>query len=381
MPVIEQIANDPIYRPPREEVNLGARAPRLEAPIIPGPQREIMEPGARVERLEAPEFREEQPRGVVMVGRNQDADAVVHRIRNDNILAENNLTTMIERVMAQNGLNTGMRRPNYASPILDCIMHTDLPRGYKVPKFTKFAGDTNESTVEHIARYLTEAGDIANNEDLRIKYFPSSLTKNAFTWFTTLPPGSIDTWALLERLFHEQFYMGQSKISLKELASVKRKFTEPIDDYLNRFRLLKSRCYTVVPEHELVEMAAGGLDYSIRKKLDTQYLRDMAQLADRVRQVERLKAEKARVFKNSKKERISYVGTEEAEEYPEFEFEEVEIDLAELKQAPPYSCKLLVPTKGKEIVENEKSDKFPKKVYTFDVTKCDEIFDLSQMAN
>jgi hypothetical protein len=29
-------------------------------------------------------------------------------------------------------------------------------------------------------------------------------------------------------------------------------------------------------------MAAGGLDYSIRKKLDTQYLRDMAQLADRV---------------------------------------------------------------------------------------------------
>jgi len=31
-----------------------------------------------------------------------------------------------------------------------------------------------------------------------------------------------------------------------------------------------------------VEMAAGGLDYSVRKKLDTQYLRDMAQLADRV---------------------------------------------------------------------------------------------------
>ena len=46
--------------------------------------------------------------------------------------------------------------------------------------------------------------------------------------------------------------------------------------------------FTQVHEHELVEMAAGGLDYSIRKKLDTQYLRDMTQLADRVRQVERL---------------------------------------------------------------------------------------------
>ncbi|XP_050900935.1 uncharacterized protein LOC127115041 [Lathyrus oleraceus] len=81
---------------------------------------------------------------------------------------------------------------------------------------------------------MTEAGDLANSENLRMKYFPSSLTKNASTWFTTLPPHSIDTWPYFERLFHEQFYMGQTKISLKELASIKRKFTEPIDDYLNR---------------------------------------------------------------------------------------------------------------------------------------------------
>lgn len=63
--------------------------------------------------------------------------------------------------------------------------------------------------------------------------------------------------------------MGQSKIRLKELASVKRKVAESIDQYLNRFRLLKARCFTQVPEHELVEMAIMGLDYSIRKKLDT----------------------------------------------------------------------------------------------------------------
>jgi len=76
--------------------------------------------------------------------------------------------------------------------------------------------------------------------------------------------------------------MGQSKISLKELTSIRRRMHDSIDDYLNRFRLLKATCFTVVPEHELVKMAASGLDYSIRKKLDTQYLRDMAQLAGRV---------------------------------------------------------------------------------------------------
>ncbi|XP_050891299.1 uncharacterized protein LOC127096796 [Lathyrus oleraceus] len=203
-----------------------------------------------------------------MVNRNQDADEVIHRVRQENMM-ENNLTIMIERIMAQNGLNTGLRRPNYTSPLSGYVLQTELPRGCKIPKLTKFSGDISESTIEHIARYMIEAGDLANSENLRMKYFPNSLTKNAFTWFTALPPNSIDTWPHLERLFHEQFYMGQTKISLKELASIKRKFTEPIDDYLNRFRLLKSRCFTVVPEHELVEMAAGGLEYSIRKKLDT----------------------------------------------------------------------------------------------------------------
>jgi len=70
--------------------------------------------------------------------------------------------------------------------------------------------------------------------------------------------------------------MGQSKISLKELTSVKRSSTESTDNYLNRFKLLKARCFTQVPKHELVKMATGGLDYSIQKKLDTQHLRDMA---------------------------------------------------------------------------------------------------------
>lgn len=56
-------------------------------------------------------------------------------------------------------------------------------------------------------------------------------------------------------------------------------------------------------EHELVELAIRGLDYFVRKKLDAQYLRDMAQLADRVRQVEHLKAEKDRSSKYHKKEK------------------------------------------------------------------------------
>ncbi|KAK2388635.1 hypothetical protein QL285_062295 [Trifolium repens] len=318
---------------------------------------------------------------VVMVRRNQDPDEVVRNVQNNNNFAgHNNLATLVETILNQNGLNTGTRRPNFVSALSEYVLQTELRRGWKVPKYTKFAGDTNESTVEHIARYLAESGNLANNENLRMKYFPNSLTKNAFTWFTTLPPNSIHNWTQLERLFHEQFYMGQTKISLKELASVKRKTQESVDDYLNRFRLLKARCFTSVPEHELVEMAAGGLDYSIRKKLDTQYLRDMSQLADRVRQIEKLKAEKARNSKFQKKKDVAFLDSFDNEFGYETEDEYVDIDdsdinVAELKPGPPYTCKLLRPSNGKNPVE-PKNEKYATKTYTFDITKCDVIFDL-----
>lgn len=85
-----------------------------------------------------------------------------------------------------------------------------------------------------------------------MKYFPNYLTKNSFTWFTIFPLDSIHNWSQLERAFHEKFYMGQLKINLKELVNVRRKTVESIDDYLNRFKIMKSRCLTQVLENELV---------------------------------------------------------------------------------------------------------------------------------
>jgi len=314
---------------------------------------------------------------VILVDRNNNVDEVVRNVQRQNIGAHNSITKLVENIMAQNGLNIGLHRPTFVSPLSELALQFELPRGYKISKFNKFAGDTSESIVEHIARYLTEVGDLANDENLRLKYFPNSPSKNAFTWFTTLTPHSIQSWAELERLFHEQFYMGQSKISLKELASVKRSSSESIDDYLNRFRLLKARCFTIVPEHELVEMAAGGLDYSIRKKLDNQHLRDMAKLADRVRHVERLKVG-ARTRKYHKREKVSYISSDESNQEFDIAFGDVktkEVDIAELKPGPPYTCKSLKPSNENNPIESSNESYVPK-TYTFDVTKCDEIYDL-----
>lgn len=142
---------------------------------------------------------------------------------------------------------------------------------------------------------------------------------------------------------------------------------ESVDQYLNMFRLLKARCFTQLPEHKLVEIVVGGLDYSIRKKLDTQYLRDMTQLADRVQQIKRLKAKKTKTGRYHKKEKESYITVSEYSSDDKELVDESDVNVAELKPVPPYTCKLLKPSNRKSPIEAEKADKYVSKTYTIDV--------------
>lgn len=53
-----------------------------------------------------------------------------------------------------------------------------------------------------------------------------------------------------------------------------------------------------------------------------------------------------------------------------------EINLAELQSGSPYVCKILRHLNGENHVEPGANEKFITKTYAFDVTKCDEVFDL-----
>jgi hypothetical protein len=140
---------------------------RLIEPMVQRPQH-VLQP-----QLVEPVI-QGQPK-VILVDRNNNADDVVRNVQQQNIGLHNNIANLVENIMTQNSLNIGLHRPNFVSPLSKSVLQSELPRGYKIPKFTKFARDTSESTVEHITRYLTEARDLANDESLRLKYFPNSL--------------------------------------------------------------------------------------------------------------------------------------------------------------------------------------------------------------
>ena len=92
---------------------------------------------------------------VILVNRNHNADEVVRNVQQQNIRTHNNIANLVETIMALNGLNIGLHMSNFVSPLSEYALHTELPRGWKIYKFTKFAGVTSESIVEHLAHNLT----------------------------------------------------------------------------------------------------------------------------------------------------------------------------------------------------------------------------------
>jgi hypothetical protein len=110
---------------------------------------------------------------------------------------------MADVLQNQFGLKPKNQGHVYTPPFPEWYNSVALPHRVKAPAdFTKFSGQDDTSTVEHIARYLMQLGEASTDETFRIRYFPLSLTGPSFTWFTSLPAQSICSWKDLEQKFH-----------------------------------------------------------------------------------------------------------------------------------------------------------------------------------
>ncbi len=69
---------------------------------------------------------------------------------------------------------------------------------------------------------------------LKVRLFRLSLSGSAFTWFSSLPYGSIDSWADLEKQFHSYFYSGFHEMKLSDLTSIKQRHDDPVHEYIQR---------------------------------------------------------------------------------------------------------------------------------------------------
>jgi hypothetical protein len=58
--------------------------------------------------------------------------------------------------------------------------------------------EDRKTTLEHVGQFILQCGEASANNDLKLRMFSLSLSATAFTWFTSLAPNSISTWAQLE---------------------------------------------------------------------------------------------------------------------------------------------------------------------------------------
>jgi hypothetical protein len=93
----------------------------------------------------------------------------------------------------QFGIKPKVNTYSYQIPYPPAYDLIPLPNRYKVPDFTKFSGQDDTSTMEHINHFTIQCGEVASRDELRVRLFSSSLSGSAFTWFISLPPNSIIT--------------------------------------------------------------------------------------------------------------------------------------------------------------------------------------------
>jgi len=97
--------------------------------------------------------------------------------------------------------------------------------------------------------------------------FSSSLSGSAFTWFISLPPNSVFTWANLEKQFHKYFFSGVHEKKITNLVRLKQHNDESIESFVQRLREVKNKCYSLVlDDRQLANLAFQGLLPHIRDK-------------------------------------------------------------------------------------------------------------------
>jgi hypothetical protein len=200
----------------------------------------------------------------------------------------------------------------------------------------------------------------------KIRMFPLSLIGATFSCFTSLPLNSIDSWVSLVQKFHDYFDNGEVELRLSNLMSLRQKYTETISDYLRWFREVRNRCYNLtIAEKDLADLAFVGLTPYLRDQLDRQEFFDTIQLLQRV--LPYVNSAKSSLFrdntnKEKEKHHVNFVDEADDEEGNKIYVAE----WVEKLEDKPISCYFLKPNG----VWREEMR------YTFDVSKCDHLFDL-----
>jgi hypothetical protein len=153
----------------------------------------------------------------------------------------------------------------------------------------------------------------------------------------------------------------------------RQKYNERVHDYIRRFRDVKKHCFSLtIAEKDLADLAFSGLHTHTKDKLEGQEFLDVNQVLQKALAQEN----QANEFKQySQFEDNANKGKEghiiNVVDYDNASAREYDIDICvaewvQESESKPFACSALTPTPVKK----------KERKYTFDVSKCDRIFDM-----
>ena len=107
----------------------------------------------------------------------------------------------------------------------------------------------------------------------------------AYTWYTTLRPGSIKTWDEMMERFCAKYYPGENKITFQNLQMVRQRPREDPVQFIKRFEDVSLDCYGDHEEKKIVETCIANMLFDYRLNLENLCITQFVDLLQRTRRI------------------------------------------------------------------------------------------------
>ncbi|XP_068490511.1 uncharacterized protein [Phaseolus vulgaris] len=176
-------------------------------------------------------------------------------------------------------------------PFYDVIVDTPLPDNWKNLTIDKYDGSTDPD--EHIAIYTTQISLYTWNGAVMCRVFPTTLKGAALSWFTRLPPLSIDCFDTLVEKFGAQFATSRPHhLTSIALVNIRQEKGESLRMFMERFGKVALGIRNLSPEitmhHMITALKPGPFADSLCKKPAIN-LDELRQRASKFMQMEELR--------------------------------------------------------------------------------------------
>jgi hypothetical protein len=169
---------------------------------------------------------------------------------------------------------------------------------------------------------------------------------------------------MLERKFHDHFYSGSIQLKLTNLTSARQGRDEIVSTYIKRFKETKNWCFNLSNTDMDLDICLKGLRSSIRDKIEGSNFLSVAQVQVKALVVENRMNKETDNFK-SRRSNVHII--------------DYDSDSSNDSDKEVYAAEFVWPTKEKSFscssLKPASKGRQEKIKFTFDVSKCDRIFD------